>query len=116
MLLHVSKRAVLQNISSLVLRHRHIQEIRNAANLALQIRLQVVEMHQQQVRQIPRGVPAADRPPKRQRDGVILIVLDKIEEVLPRVGRRSLQSGSDSAGRIVDHAVEDRGGVVVVVV
>ena len=116
MSLHVVESTMLCDLVQRRLVGLDVQELCNPLDLAAQVGLQIVEVDEEQVGQVSRSVPAANRLPERQSDRVLLVVLENVKEVLSGIGRRLQQGGSHAAGRVVDQLIEHRRGVIHVIV
>jgi len=116
MSLHVVESTMLRDLIQRRVADFDVQELCDPLDLATQVGLQVVEVDKEQVRQVSRRVPAPNCPPKRQSDRFLLVVLENVKEVLPGVRWRLQQGRSYTAGSVVDQLIEQRRGMVHVIV
>jgi hypothetical protein len=98
--LHVGEAAVLEDRVPAALLHRDVEEGGDAPDLARQVRLELAEVHEQQVRQVPYLPPAPDVLPERPER--VAVLLHPLEEVLADRRRRPADRRADQARRVVE--------------
>ena len=116
MRLHVVESTMPYDILQRRIRDFDVQKLSDPLDLAAQVSLQIVKVHKEQVGQVSRRVPAANRLPERQCDRVLLVICEDVKEVLSGIRWWFQQSRSHTPGSVVHQLIEQRRGMVHMIV
>src|SRR5215210_2098172 len=104
-LLHPRERAVLEDLSPLPFVDRDVEELSDAAHLSRHVALEVREVHEQDVREVPELPPGADALPEGPEG--MSVAVHPIAEVLPDVAGRWLDGRTYAPWGVVECLVPE---------
>jgi hypothetical protein len=107
MRLHILKRTPFHNPIQPSPINLNIQKLCNPLDFTAQIRLQIIIMYNEHIRQFPHPIPPTNRLPNRQRHNrLVIFVLENVQKIPPRIRIWSVKRTPHTPRRLVDQLIE----------